>query len=174
MNRNTFGRQNKLSFSEGFITALSVGGFFIILGLVFVLTPGTWHAADTFFRDLKIVNVSTNSNMASLNVPAPANPAMHADFYSAIFNFCVGIGILQIAVLALRLIFRSHIRRISNSVGDLIFWFGAAFSVNTFLLAGTLKGFWQFWAALLMILGVSIIVRGIIYLVAWRARQTNL
>ena len=61
MNRNTFGRQNRFSYSEGFITALSVGGFFIILGLVFVLTPGTWHAADAFFSDLKIVNVSTNS-----------------------------------------------------------------------------------------------------------------
>ena len=171
MNRNTFGRQNTFFFSEGLITALSVGGFFIILGLVFVLTPGTWHAADAFFRDLKIVNVSADSHIANLNVPAPANPAMHADFYSAVFNFCVGIGILQLAVLALRVIFRSSARRISNSVGDLIFWFGAAFSVNTFLLAGTLKGFWQFWAALLMIIGISLIVRGIIYLVTWRIRR---
>ena len=173
MNRNTF-RQNKFSFSEGFITALSIGGFFIILGLVFVLTPGTWHAADTFFRDLKIVNVSANGNIANLNVPAPANPEMHADFYSAIFNFCVGIGILQIVVFVLRLIVRSPIRKISNSVGDLIFWFGAAFSVNAFLLAGTLKGFWQFWAALLMIIGISLIIRGIIYLAMWRTRRTKM
>jgi predicted phage tail protein len=86
----------------------------------------------------------------------------------------VGIGILQIAVLALRLIVRSPVRRISNSVGDLIFWFGAAFSVNVFLLAGTLKGFWQFWAALLMILGVSLIVRGIINLTTWRTRRTQM
>jgi len=174
MNMNTFGRQNTFSFSEGFITVLSVGGFFIILGLVFALIPGTWHAADAFFRDLKIVNVSTDSNIANLNVLDPANPEMHSDFYSVVFNFCVGIGILQIAVLVLRLIVRSPVRRISNSVGDLIFWFGAAFSVNAFLLVGTLKGFWQFWAALLMTLGVSLIVRGIIYLATWRTRHMKL
>jgi hypothetical protein len=173
MNRNTFG-QNKFSFSEGFITALSIGGFFIILGLVFALTPGTWHAADAFFRDLKIINVSTDSHIANLNVPAPANPGMHADFYSAVFNFCVGVGILQIVVFALRLIVRSPIRKISDSVGDLIFWFGGAFSFNAFLLAGTLKGFWQFWAALLMIIGISLIVRGIIYLVMWRYRRLKM
>jgi hypothetical protein len=174
MNRNTLGRQNTFFFSESLITALSVGGFFIILGLVFALTPGTWHAADTFFRDLKIVNVSTDSHIANLNVPAPANPAMHADFYSAVFNFCVGIGILQIAVLAVRVIFRSSVRRISNSVGDLIFWFGVAFSVNAFLLASTLKGFWQFWAALLIIIGISLIVRGIIYLATWQTRRMKM
>jgi hypothetical protein len=161
-------------FTKGFIRALSVGGFFIILGLVFVLTPGTWHAADTFFRDLRVVNVSTDSHIANLKVPAPANPQMHADFYSAVFNFCVGIGILQIAVLALRLIFSSSVKRISNSVGDLIFWFGAAFSANAFLLAGTLKGFWQFWAALLMIIGISLIVRGIFYLATWRNRDMKI
>jgi hypothetical protein len=174
MNKNIFGRQNTFFFSEGFITALSVGGFFIILGLVFVLTPGTWHAADAFFQDLKIVNVSTTSHIANLNVPAPENPQMHADFYSSVFNFCVGIGILQIAFLALRVIFSSSGRRISNSVGDLIFWFGAAYSVNAFLLAGTLKGFWQFWAALLIIIGISLIIRGIIYLAIWRTRHTKM
>jgi hypothetical protein len=174
MNRNTFGHQNTFPSSEGFITALSVGGFFIILGLVFALTPDTWHAADAFFRDLKIINVSTDSRIANLNVPAPANPEMHADFYSAVFNFCLAIGILQIVVFALRLIVRSPIRRISNSVGDLIFWFGAAFSVNMFLLAGTLKGFWQFWAVLLMIIGVSLIVRGIIHFATWRTRRMRM
>lgn len=172
MTRDTFGRQNRYSYNEGLITALSVGGFFIILGIVFGLTPGTWYAVSAFLSDLKVVHISTNSGLASLNLPAPVHTDAHGDFYSAVFAFCVGIGVLNLVVLALRLIFRSPIRRISNSVGDVIFWFGAAASVSIFLMAGTLTGWYQFWAVLLLIIGVSLIVRGIIHLAAWRTRKT--
>lgn len=171
MIRDTFGRQNRYSYNEGLITALSIGGFFIILGIVFGLTPGTWNAVSAFFNDLKVVNVSANVGLANLNLPAPANPDSHANFYSAVFLFCVGIGVLNLVILALRLILHSPIRRISNSVGDIIFWFGAAASVSVFLMVGTLTGWYQFWSVLLLIIGVSLVVRGIIHLAAWRTRK---
>ena len=71
---------------------------------------------------------------------------------------------MQIVILILRLIVRSRIRRISETVGNLVFWIGAAFSVHVFLLVGTLTSWFQFWTLLVLFFGVSLIARGIVYL----------
>lgn len=168
MNNGTVERRNRPFYEDGLITALSIGGFFIILGVVFGLTPGVWNATNAFFQDLKLVHLPITGSLADINLLGPANPSAHANFYSAVFNFCIGIGVLSAVVLALRLILRSPLRRISQSVGDLVFWFGAAAAVNAFLLIGTLTGWFQFWAAIIIILGLSLIIRGIVHLVTWR------
>ena len=148
---------------EGLITALAVGGFLIILGVVFALTPGIADKTNTFFNDL--TTVTRNLGSSTINLPAPAHPAEHLDFYTAVMNFILGVGILQIVILALRLAVHSRIRRIAQSVGDLIFWLGAAVAANVFLLAGTLSGWFQFWAVLIVLIGVSLIARALVYLV---------
>ncbi len=148
------------SFSEGLITALAVGGFFIILGLV-ALTPGIAQNTHTFISDL--TTVTSYFGSSTVNLPAPAHPAEHLAFYRAVINFLLGIGILQIVILGLRLLAKSRIRRIAQSVGDLIFWLGAAVVANVFLLTGTLNGWFQFWSALIIIIGVSVIARFFVY-----------
>ena len=154
---------------EGLITALSIGGFFIILGAVFGLTPGIPQKTVDFFGDFGAQHYPFMSG--TIVLPAPAHPAAHMDFYTAVVDFMIGIGILQVVVLALRVFFHSPLRRISNSIGDLIFWFGGAAAANAYLLAGTLNGWFTFWATILIILGVSLIVRGIIYLFSWRRHE---
>jgi hypothetical protein len=164
MNQNSNPHQNRIPYSEGLITALAVGGFLIILGVVFALTPGTWQTVDTFFNDLTTVYYQIGTSSSTVNLLAPLHPDVHAGFYVAVQSFCIGIGVLQVIILALRLYVRSAVRRIAETVGNMVFWFGAAVSVSIFLMAGTLTGWFQFWAALLLILGVSLIARGLVYL----------
>ncbi len=142
---------------EGLITALAVGGVFIIIGLVVILTPGLLGASEGFFSDISTVPYTVGSS--TFNLPAPTNPAAHTLFLTAFMNFLLGVGILQIVILALRLGVHSPIRRISETVGNLVFWLGAAVTAFVFLLAGTVAGWFQFWASLIILIGVSLIAR---------------
>jgi hypothetical protein len=146
---------------EGLITALAVGGLFIILGLVIALTPDIVAKSNTFFRDL--TNVTYPLGSSTINLPAPANPSEHIAFFTAIMNFILGVGVLQIVILALRLGVHSPIRRIGETVGNLVFWLGAAVTAYVFLLAGTRTGWFQFWASLIVLIGLSMIARFSIY-----------
>ncbi len=94
-------------------------------------------------------------------------------FYSAVINFLLGVGILEIIILALRLVLHSVVRRIGQTVGDLVFWLGAAFVANIFLLAGTLNGWFQFWSAIIVLIGLSLIARFLIYFAGRNLRQTE-
>ena len=149
---------------EGLVTALSIGGFFIILGLVFALTPAISQQTNNFFSDLTTVTFPFGSPGSTVSLLAPAHPADHQSFYSAVMNFLIGIGVLQIVILALRIAVHSRIRRVAQSVSDLIFWLGAAVIANVFLLAGTQNGWFQFWSLLIVIVGVSLIARFFVYL----------
>jgi hypothetical protein len=149
---------------EGLITALAIGGFFIILGSVFAFTPGIVNNTNAFFSDLTTVTFPFGSPGSTVSLLGPAHPADHQSFYTAVMNFLIGMGVLQIVILALRLVVHSRIRRISQSVGDLIFWLGAALVANVFLLAGTQNGWFQFWSLLIVIVGASLIARFFVYL----------
>jgi membrane protein YdbS with pleckstrin-like domain len=98
-----------------------------------------------------------------VNLPAPIHPSAHIGFYTAVMNFLLGIGILQIIILALRLSARSPIRRIAETVGNLTFWLGAVVIANVFLLTGTLNGWFKFWSALVVLIGVSLIAQFFVY-----------
>jgi uncharacterized membrane protein YfcA len=149
---------------EALITALAVGGFFIILGSVFAFTPGIVQKNNSFFSDLKSVTFPFGSPGSTMSLLGPAHPSEHDGFYTAVVNFLLGVGILQIVILALRLYVKSPIKRIAETVGNLIFWLGAAVMANVFLLAGTLNGWFQFWSALIVLIGVSLIARFFVYL----------
>ncbi len=154
---------------EGLITALAVGGFLIILGIVFGLTPGIPQKTIDFFSDF--TSKSFPFAAGTVVLPVPAHPAAHMDFYGAVLNFMIGIAVLQVAILALRLWAHSRLGRIAETVGNLVFWAGGAIVANAYLLSGTLTGWFTFWASLIIIVGVSLIVRGIIhYSSGWRRR----
>ncbi len=152
------------SLYEGLITALSIGGFFIILGLVFGFTPTISQNINTFFSDLTTVTFPFGSIGSTASLLAPAHPGNHQSFYLAVMNFLIGVGVLQIVILALRLAVHSQIRRLAQSVGDLIFWIGAAVMANVFLLTGTQSGWFQFWSSLIVLIGVSLIARFFVFL----------
>jgi hypothetical protein len=156
--------------NEGLITALAIGGFLIILGAVFGLTPGIPQQLIDFFSDF--TSTSSPFGDGSLILPAPGNPTHHLEVYAALFNFMIGIAILQIAILVLRLFYHSPFRRISETVGNLTFWLGGALIAQAYLLNGTIEGWFTFWAALTIVIGVSLVVRGILHFFRARLKQT--
>jgi hypothetical protein len=100
-----------------------------------------------------------------ISLPAPANPAAHAVLYTAAFQFCIGLGILQVILLALRLMMYSPISKTAETIGNLVKWFGGAYLITTYLNNTTTISRWfMFWAGILIILGLSLIVRALVLL----------
>lgn len=148
------------SWHEGIITAIAIGGVFILLGIVVIATPNFGAKFENFVSDFTFIYYPFGTGTVSF--PAPQNPAMHIDLFTAAMNFAIGIAILQIIILPMRLAFKSRLNRIAETVGNLVFWIGAAIVANAYLLAGTVEGWFQFWAFLIILAGVSLIVRGIV------------
>ena len=150
---------------DGFITAVAVGGFLIVVGLVFALNPDLWQRIVNFFNDITTARFPFGGATSSIALPAPENPFVHIALYNAAFQFDMGIGVVQLLVLGLRVWTRSRINRVAESLGDVIFWLGAALLVNMFLLKGTQAGWFEYWAALIIVVGISFIGRGLVYFV---------
>jgi hypothetical protein len=145
---------------EGIITAIAIGGVFILLGLVVILTPNFGAKFGNFVSDFTFMYYPFGTG--TISFPAPQNPAIHNDLFTAAMNFAIGIAILQIIILPMRIAFKSRLSRIAETVGNLVFWVGAALVANVYLLAGTVEGWFQFWAYLIILAGVSLIVRGVV------------
>ena len=160
------------SLSETLITAFAVAGVFIILGFVIALTPEISQKTNAFFNDLTTVTYNSGSS-DTLNLLAPAHPAQHIAFFRAVMEFLLAVGILQIIFLTLRIWIRSPIRRISETVGNLVFWLGGAVVANVYLLTGTRNGWFEFWAGLLLVLGISMIARFGIYIAAGYSKKVS-
>ncbi len=146
---------------EGLITAVAVGGFFILIGII-LLSPGFFDNARAFFEDFTSHTYPFYSG--AIVLPYPAHPAAHTAFFTACIEFAVGIAILQIIILPLRLAFKSSLKRIGETVEHLVFWVGAVVVGYTFLLAGTVDAWFTYWAYVIMLVGIGLIARGLVYL----------
>ncbi len=147
---------------EGVLTAVAFGGFLIILGLVFVITPDLPQQINSFFGDLTTRRLPFN-NLSNVMLPAPRDPSSHMGLYTAVMQFDIGIAALELLILALRLGLVSKTHRIAETIGNLVFWAGAAIIVNAFLLTGTLQGWFQYWAALIVVAGISLVARSLVH-----------
>jgi hypothetical protein len=148
---------------EGLISAVSFGAFLIIVGLVFILTPDLWGKIVKFFNDITNAGVPFGATTSNIVLPAPAHPDSHQVLYQTLSIFDVAMGALQAFILALRIGVHSGTRKIADKVGDLIFWFGAAILVQAILLNGTLSSWFQYWAAIIILFGITMIARAIVY-----------
>lgn len=160
MNKNSTVHPRSYKTGENIIGAISAGAIFILIGTIYVTTLPTslWDKIVDFFQSFEVVKLSD-----TLSLPAPAAPGTHAVVYNAAFQFCIGIAILQIILLALRLMMHSPISKTAETIGNLVYWFGASYLVPTFLNSATDVSAWfAFWAAIIIILGVSMIARAVV------------
>jgi len=169
MSEKTSGYQSGRLFREGVIAVVSAGLFFILVGFIFVINQNLWPKIKDFGNDFTITRIANTS----IQLPVPASPAAHVAVYSAVFQFALGIGILEILILAMHLANGSRIRRTTQSIGSAVFWFGAAYLLsvladmkNTLTDSQQLTIWYQFWAAIIMLIGISIVVRTGILLAA--------
>jgi hypothetical protein len=72
-------------------------------------------------------------------------------------------------MLGARFILGSSARKKADGLGDVVFWFGAAYLVQTWLLNVT-KWF-EFWALIIVLIGASLIARGLLLVAAWQLRR---
>ena len=161
MSKNSSAHTRPYKAGEGIFSAVSVGAVFILIGVIYVATlpASLWEEVVAFFGSFNSVQVPGTG----IYLPAPAVPAAHAVLYNAVFQFCLGLGILQVILLALRLAWHSPIGKTAETVGHLVFWFGTSYLVFTFLNSSTEIDTWfVFWAAILVVLGVSLIIRALV------------
>ncbi len=132
-----------------------------MLGIVFVinLPNNLWNAMFDFIGGFTSAQVPGTG----IYLPAPISPASHTVVYGAVFQFCVGLGILQIIFLLMRLMMNSNISKTAETVGNLVYWFGLAYLVITYLNSTTTTSAWfVFWAGVLIILGLSFVARAFV------------
>ena len=163
MKENLNGRTGANKAQERLFSAISAGTFFILLGIVFIinLPYSLLDEVVSFFRNFTLAQVPTTG----IYLPAPIGPNLHTVLYGAVFQFCIGLGILQIVFLVMRIMMNSPINKKAETMGNLVYWFGAGYLVTTYLNStATYSEWFVFWAGILIILGLSFIARAFVLL----------
>jgi hypothetical protein len=163
---------------EGLISAISAGVFFILVGTIFLTTPNLLNKIIDFFNDFDLVSVP---HLGNVSLPAPVHPfsLTNRAVYTAVEQFSYVWGLFQLVILALRFVARSPVNKDAETVSNIVFWVGTGYLTRTFLietiklqfLTGMTRWF-AFWAAIIMLIGVSLIIRGIILAAAYTRHVT--
>ena len=158
------------------LSAVSVGFFLILAGLLFISTPGLYDSLVKFFSDPWITG-----KVSGISLPLPqAGLQTYLDIFETARQFSVIWGVFLIALLGGRLILGSTVRRLAENAGDIVFWLGAAYLIQVLLVANSsLAGSAdrqatasvEFWASIIALIGISLIVRAI-FLFAARLRRS--
>ncbi len=147
---------------ESLVTALYVGAIFIILALIFILNTGVWGRLVDFFSTLTLAQVPGTT----ISLPAPLNPAIHTQLYNSAFQFSIGLGVLEIIILAIRILLHSPLARKAETIENLVFWLGTSYLIIAYLVNMTLQTEWfVFWAGIILIAGFSLLTRAFILIV---------
>jgi hypothetical protein len=154
------GRRN-----EGLLGALTAGFFFILIGILFITIPNLFSKTIAFFQDFNSVRVPHTD----VYLPAPVTPSQYTAVYTAVFRFSLIWAFFEIAILILRFSAGLRYRRIARGFGNVVFWFGAAFLTNRYLNSMTIgmaltiqqERWFVFWALLIALIGVSLVIRAI-------------
>jgi hypothetical protein len=160
---------------EGLLSAVSVGFFLLLIGALFVIKPNLYTDTVTFFS-----NFNTTSAVPNTQIQPPAPDAQSSAtnstvrnanlaVYSAAQQFSLAWGIFLIALLVLRFAFDSTWRRKAQNISDIVFWFGAIYLIQTWLIGPTsslpypttAQPWFEFWSMIIVLIGASLIVRAI-------------
>jgi hypothetical protein len=133
-----------------------------MLAVFYMTNPSLLSEARAFIGDFKPVEISQNFWWLQ---PSSNHPTL----YSAAEQFCYLFGLVQIAILGLKLAKRSSIREKSRTFSDIIFWLGAGY-VFGMLSSGALAWI-PFLGILIVLVGVSILARSTVLLIAFRRQM---
>lgn len=148
---------------ESLLTAIYVGGIFIILALIYYihLSDNLWDGLINFFSTLTLAPVPTTG----ISLPAPANPAAYTNLYNTAFQFAIALGLLEIIILFLRVGLHSSVTRKAETIENIVFWLGASYLIITYLVNMTISSEWfVFWAGIILIFGLALVARAFVIL----------
>jgi hypothetical protein len=140
-------------YQEGLFSAISGGFFLLLIGTLFIITPNLFDKIINLFGDFQLVDVP-NTDVIFFG---PELPRSHLIVYQVIGQISIAVCIFQIVILLLRFIIPSSWEKRSETVGNFVYWGGAAFLTQLFLVENT--QWFVFWSTLIIIVGVSLIVR---------------
>ena len=162
---------------EGLISAISAGVFLLLVGAIFLTTPNLFNEIIDFFSDFELVRVP---NLGNLWLPAPAHPRAYSVVYLAVEQFSYTWGLFQLVILALRFLVRSPLNKDAETVSNIVFWAGTGFLTRTFLietvrlpLLTEMTRWFVFWSGIIMLIGVSLIIRAIILMAVPKKRYVT-
>jgi hypothetical protein len=150
LNKN---KETPRQYQEGLFTAISVGFFILLVGTLLVINPNLFVKILDFLKDFDTVNVP-NTDVTFIG---PEFPKSHLTVYQVAGQFSIALAIFQIVILALRFVIPSSWGKRSEAVGTLVFWAGAAFLIQSFLIENT--QWFVFWSTIIILAGVSLIAR---------------
>lgn len=158
MNEN---KKTRPKHQEGLFTAISAGFFFLLVGILFVITPNLFDGIMDFFSDFGIVNVP-NTDISFLGLESPA---AHTTVFQVAGQFSIALAVFNLFILALRFVIPSSWGKRSETVGNLIQWIGTYFLIQTFLVITNPQWF-AFWSTIIILAGVSLIARAAVMAVS--------
>ena len=153
-------KETPRKYQEGLFTAISIGFFLLLVGAIFVITPNLFGKIVDFVKDFKLVDVP-NTDVVFFG---PEFPGLHLTVYDAVRQFSIAWAVFQIVILALRFVIPSSWGKRAENVGNLVFWAGAAFLIQLFLIES--MQWFVFWSTLLIVVGVSLIARAVVMAVS--------
>jgi len=153
---------------ENFISGLYIGLILILLVVLYFVNAhvNLWNSFNHFLNTFILATVPGTGIM----LPAPESPANYIVLYNAAFQFCLGVGIIEIGVLLLRVWINSPLPRKAETIENLVFWLGTSYLIVTYLVNITIISEWfVFWAGIILIGGLSLVARSFILIAT---RQT--
>jgi hypothetical protein len=154
---------------EWIFSVVTTGAVLILLGAIYLAYPGNFFDdISSFAGNFAITQVSS-----TISLPAPTNPEAYINLYRAAFELCLGVGIIEAVILMLRIMFRAPLKKIAENVGGLVSWFGSAYLTSVYLIsAPSVTNWFVFWAAIFIVMGLSLIARAIVILgYKWKRRR---
>ena len=144
--------QERHSKGTDWLGLVSLGFFFITIGMVFILTPNLTEQIKTFIRDFHLE--------AYANFKLPAPKTSHPIIYEALTNFCYILGASQIIILILRFALRDLPSRKAETGSGIIFWLGmGVFADFANSLSVEPTGWFSLISGLVIMVGLLIISR---------------
>jgi hypothetical protein len=79
----------------------------------------------------------------------------------------LGLGILEIGILALRIVLNSPLPRKAETIENIVFAFGTSYLITTYLVKMTIMSEWfVFWAGIILIAGLAFLARAFVLMAA--------
>jgi hypothetical protein len=153
---------------DGILSAITVGFFFVLVGMIFIATPNLVDKTTNFFQDIVSVN-HIGGLPSNIYLPQPADISAHTAVYSAVEEFSLIWGVFLAAMLVARFVTYSSTRRQAQNLGDIVFWLGTAYLIQTWLVDK--QEWFQFWALIVVLLGISLIARAIFLALAYAMKK---
>jgi hypothetical protein len=142
------------------LSAVSAGFFLVLIGMLFATIPNLFDKTVAFFRDFNVIQVP---HLEGVFLPGPQNPRTidALAVYSAIERFSLVWAVFLTALLGARFFLNSPRRSKAENLGNVAFWFGTAYVAQNLLIDVDSTNWFGFWAAIIVLIGVSLTVRAI-------------